>query len=68
MKLEHALILKKLEDYFEQDGAEHLRFFQGLYNIGIIRTESVNTAFGTEVKIKDDYNIKDNELIKNIKL
>lgn len=68
MKLEHALILKKLEEYFEQDGADKLRFWQGLYNAEVIREEKVDRGNYIDYVIKDDYNIKDSEILNNIKL
>ena len=63
MKKQHKEILDLLHIYFSQDGAEYLRFWQGLYNCGIIRSET----FDSEKHILDDYNISDGMLIKKLK-
>lgn len=64
MKQSHRNILNKLEDYLNQPGAEHLRFWQALYGCGIIRGEMVDRE---NQIIIDDFNIKDEQLIKRIR-
>jgi len=68
MKKSHRYILNKLEEYFNQDGVEHLRFFQGLRNCNLIEYHTVDTGIHLETQIVDDYNIEDSKLIKRIKL
>ena len=67
MKIEHKIILDLLHIYFSQNGAEDLRFWQGLYNCGIIRSETFDTGVEVEQYILDDYNISDEKLIKKLK-
>lgn len=66
MKLEHAQILNKLKEYLSQPGSEHLRFWQALFNSGVLVFEDKPMPNGN-YKLKDDYNIPDNELLKRIK-
>lgn len=66
MKLEHAQILNKLRDYLSQPGAENLRFWQALFNAGVIVFEDKPLPNGN-YKLKDDYNISDVALLKRIK-
>jgi len=65
MKKEHRVIIDQIEKYFEQPDAEHLRFWQGLFNMGVVVFENqINEAFN--YSIDDDYNISDKNLIKRI--
>ena len=74
MKKEHKDILNKLEEYLSRPGAEHLRFWQAIYNIGIIesdlKTLPTRTSWelaGTTSVIRDEHNISDEKLFKRIK-
>ena len=65
MKKEHRLILNKIEKYLGRPGAEHLRFWQALYNLDITRGEW--DAKTTIMQIKDDHSVSDEDLLKRIK-
>ena len=73
MKPEHRQILNKIEEYLKQPGAEHLRFWQALYGMGVIKGEmKIKQAFHFEMpelitEIIDDFNISDEVLLKRIK-
>ena len=66
MKAEHEQILDKIKVYLSQPGAEHLRFWQALYNMDIVVFEDNMNKEGT-YSIKDDHNISDQKLIDRIK-
>jgi len=70
MKKTHREIMNKLETYLNQEGSEHLRFWQALYNCDMVienkRMDRDNKII-LPITIKDDYNISDNELIKRLK-
>lgn len=73
MKPEHREILNKLEAYLEQPGAEHLRFWQALYGVGVIKGDFKPLKInGVEVpnmiiSIRDDFNLSDEDLLKRMK-
>lgn len=62
MKASHKEILDKLEAYLERDGAEHLRFTQALFNIGI------NTQVQNECGFffRDNHNDADIQVLERI--
>lgn len=70
MKQSHKDILNKIETYLSEPGAEHLRFWQALYNMNVVKE---NKRFDEKeeivlpITIKDDYNISDEALLKRIK-
>lgn len=68
MKKEHKEILNKIEKYLSQPGSEHLRFWQALRNIDVIKFEEsgVNNSNYKYPKPIDDYNISDKELLNRI--
>lgn len=66
MKPEHRQILDKLEDYLNHPGAEHLRFWQALYNMDVVVFDK-STPDNEPFTIKDDHNISDKALLKRIK-
>ena len=68
MKKSHRDVMDKLEEYFSQEGSQHLRFFQGLRNCNLIEYHTVDTGIHLDTQIVDDYNIEDSKLIKRIKL
>lgn len=68
MKQEHKEILDKIEKYLSQPGAEHLRFWQALFGMNVVRFEDEKPLPDGNYRIKDDYNISDNELLKRIKM
>lgn len=65
MKHEHRMILAEIEKYLDRPGAHHLRFWQALYNCGIIQKE-INSV-DLEWNVSDDYNLSDEALLKRIK-
>lgn len=70
MKTEHKQILKKIEKYLSQPGCEHLRFWQAMRNMDIIKFEEIrkhNDSRWNESKPIDDYNISDEDLLKRIR-
>lgn len=73
MKKSHRDILNKIEKYLKQPGAEQLRFWQALYGINIIRGElkvkqgNFWDAPDIITVIKDDFNISDESLLKQMK-
>lgn len=60
MKKEHREILNLIEDYLSQDGAEHLRFTQALFNLDI-------NQLATENLLVDNYNDLDSWVLSRIK-
>ncbi len=67
MKQSHKEILSKIESYLSQPGAEHLRFWQALYNMHIVVPEDAEwTKESIGIDIKDDHNISDASLIARI--
>ncbi|MFT6125766.1 MAG: hypothetical protein ACJAVA_000207 [Flavobacteriaceae bacterium] len=69
MKKEHREILDKIEEYLEQPGAEHLRFWQAMRNCNLIEFKEVkvhNDSQWNEFIPVDDYNIADEKLLKRI--
>lgn len=70
MKKEHKEILNKIEKYLKQPGSEHLRFWQAMRNIDVIKFEEIktyNNSEWNECKPIDDYNISDEDLLKRIR-
>ena len=66
MKPEHKQILEKLEDYLSHPEAEHLRFWQALFNAEVVVFEDRPKQDGL-FSIKDDYNISDKKLLERLK-
>lgn len=66
MKESHREILNKIEEYLEQDGSEHLRFWQALRNMNLIEYQDTYTGKHLEVQVVDDYDISDKALLKRI--
>lgn len=66
MKPEHKQILDKIEDYLNAPGAQHLRFWQALYNMDVVVFEDKPQANGN-YRIKDDHHISDDKLLERIK-
>lgn len=74
MTSKHREILDKLEEYLNQPGAEHLRFWQALYGAGVIKGDLKTSSFISTpdipeavLVIRDDFNLSDNELLKRMK-
>ena len=70
MKESHREILNKIEVYLEQPGADHLRFWQALYGMGVVEENKRFDERGEivlPITIKDDFNISDEALLKRIK-
>lgn len=70
MKASHREILDKIETYLEQPGAEHLRFWQALYGMGVVKENKRFDERGEiilPITITDDFNISDEALLKRIK-
>lgn len=70
MKKSHKEILNRIEKVLSQPGAEHLRFWQAMYNIDLVVENNrfdKNGDIELPITIKDDYNISDEELLKRIK-
>lgn len=63
MKDSHRKILDLIEEYLSQDGAEHLRFTQALYNLNIYSQVECGGGFFLE----DNYNDLDSWVISRIK-
>lgn len=61
MKATHRKILNKIEAYLNTDGAEHLRFTQALFNLGINQFDP-----NTEFTFRDNHNDSDEEIIGKI--
>lgn len=63
MKAKHQEILDLIEEYLSQDGTEHLRFTQALYNLGI-------NSFDDSIKgfyFRDNHNDSDEKVLNSIK-
>jgi hypothetical protein len=63
MKAKHREILDLLEEYLSQEGAEHLRFTQALYNLNIYSQVEIGGSFF----LVDNYNDLDSWVIQRIK-
>lgn len=63
MKDKHKAILFLIQEYLEKNG-EHLRFWQALYNLGVIEGKIEDDD---RLHIVDDYNISDEELLERVK-
>lgn len=63
MKKQHREILDLIEQYLSQEGAEHLRFTQALYNLDIYKQVEVGGSFF----LADNYNDLDSWVIGRIK-
>lgn len=66
MKKEHEIILDKITSYLSEPGSEHLRFWQALYNMKIIKMHIVDERI-PDIRVIDDHNISDKDLIERIK-
>lgn len=66
MKKEHEIILDKITSYLSKPGSEHLRFWQALYNLGIIKIHTIDTGIHFESWVRDDHNISDKDLIERM--
>lgn len=63
MKKSHKEILDLIEQYLSQDGSEHLRFTQALYNLDIYKQVECDGGFF----LVDNYNDLDSWVISRIK-
>lgn len=62
MKATHRKILDKIAQYLETEGADHLRFTQALFNLGINEFEDRPDDF----VFRDNHNDSDEEVIGRI--
>jgi len=70
MKKSHKEILKRIEKELSKPEAEHLRFWQAMYNIDLVIENNYFDEKGDivlPITIKDDYSISDKDLLKRIK-
>ena len=65
MKATHQKILDKIAEYLETEGAEHLRFTQALFNLGINEFEEDQVHTDSFV-FRDNHNDSDEEVIGRI--
>lgn len=71
MKKSHREILDKIENYLEQPGSEHLRFWQALRGCNVVVYEEMydpDSEYHTVIDYApvNDYNISDERLLKRI--
>ena len=64
-KPSHKIIITKIVKYLNSSGAEHLRFWQALYNMNIVSKIDIGRV--NEFRIKDDHNISDKKLIERLR-
>ena len=66
MKTEHKVILDLLTDYLSQEGIEHLRFGQALFNLGINEFATPNNPEEGKFLLRDIHNDDDGRIINRI--
>ena len=64
IKPEHKEILNLIERYLSQEGGQHIRFTQALFNLSITEFKDNNPE---NEALKDNYNDSDEKVLKKIK-
>jgi hypothetical protein len=67
MKIEHKQILDLITSYLEQPNANHLRFGQALFNLGIIEFANPDNPEEQKHLLRDIHNDHDGNIISRIK-